>query len=183
MLLQALWKQKVDWDEPVDQENHDKWHHIATDIQEVTTYVYPRPYFTQHTYPVTSRQIHVFADASLLAYGAVAYLQHNDQPTIVMSRSRVAPVKSITLPKLELMAAVIATRLTKFVIASLHLTPDDTTVHLWSDSQITLHWIYNIKQTSTTKPFVSNRVTEITQSFPASTWTYVYLLMIIQQIY
>jgi len=163
----------VDWDEPVDQENHDKWHHIATDIQEVTTYVYPRPYFTQHTYPVTSRQIHVFADASLLAYGAVAYLQHNDQPTIVMSRSRVAPVKSITLPKLELMAAVIATRLTKFVIASLHLTPDDTTVHLWSDSQITLHWIYNIKQTSTTKPFVSNRVTEITQSFPASTWTYV----------
>ena len=69
-----------------------------------------------------------------------------------MSRSRVAPVRSITLPKLELMAAIIATRLAKFVIQSLHLTSDDITVHMWSDSQIALHWIYDIKQTTTTKP-------------------------------
>ena len=46
-------------------------------------------------------------------------------------------------------------------------------LHSWSDSQITLHWIYDIKQTTTTKPFIANRVTEITQSFPASAWTYV----------
>ena len=172
LLLQALWKKKVDWDEPVDQGTHDKWQHIATDIQEVTTSVYPRCYFTQHIYPVSSKQIHVFADASLCAYGAVAYLQHNDQAALVMSRSRVAPVRSITLPKLELMAAVIATRLTQFLIQSLYLAPD-TTVHLWSDSQITLHWMYDIKETSATKPFIANRVAEITQSFPASVWTYV----------
>ena len=71
------------------------------------------------------------------------------------------------------MATVIATRLAKFVIQSLHLTSDDTTVHMWSDSQIALHWIYDIKQTTTTKPFIANRVAEITQSLPASAWTYV----------
>ena len=119
----------------------------------VITSVYPRCYFTQHIYPVSSKQIHVFADASLCAYGAVAYLQHNDQAALVMSRSRVAPVRSITLPKLELMAAVIATRLTQFLIQSLYLAPD-TTVPLWSDSQITLHWIYDIKETSATKPLL-----------------------------
>ena len=48
-----------------------------------------------------------------------------------MSRSRVAPVRSITLPKLELMAAVIATQLASFVIQSLHLTSNDTIVRLW----------------------------------------------------
>ena len=105
----------------------------------------------------------------------MAYLvdKQRDQTTLVMSRSRVAPVRSITLPKLELMAAVIATRVASFFIQSLHLTSNDTTIHLWSDSQITLHWIYDIKQTATTKPFIANRVMEITQTFPASVWTYV----------
>lgn len=125
-MLQALWKRKIDWDEPVDQETRD----IASDIQEVTTYVYPRRYFTQPFHLIATKQIHVFADASLCAYGAVAYLidKQRDQTTLVMSRSRVAPVRSITLPKLELMAAVIATRLASFVTQSLHLTSYDIVV-------------------------------------------------------
>ena len=68
----------MDLDEPIDQESHDQWQHISTYIQEVTTYVYPRCHFTQHIYPVTSKQIYVFADASLCVYGAVAYLKHDD---------------------------------------------------------------------------------------------------------
>ena len=147
LLLQALRKRKIEWDEPVDQETHDNWQHIAKDIQEVTTYTYPRRYFTQPFHLITTKQIHVFVDASHCAYGSVAHLtdKQRDQTTLVMSRSRVAPVRSITLPKLELMAAVNATRLASFIIKSLHLTTTDTTVHLWSDSQITLHWIYDIK--------------------------------------
>ena len=175
LLLQTLWRKKVDWDEPLDQEIRDKWLSIATDIQEVTHIVYPRPYFTRYTHQSTNKQLHIFADASLCAYGAVAYITQDDQVTLVMSRSRVAPVKPITLPKLELMAAVIATRLAKFVIQSLHLKSFDLdiSVHLWTDSQVTLHWIYDIKHSSASKPFVSNRVTEITDSFPTTAWAYV----------
>ena len=120
----------MDWDEPIDQETRDHWQLIASDIQEVTTYVYPRCYFTQQFHLTASKLVHVFADASLSAYGAVAYLKQNDQATLVVSRSRVAPVRSITLSKFELMATVIATRLAKFVIQSLHLTSDDTNVHM-----------------------------------------------------
>ena len=128
-MLQALWKRKVDWDEQIDQETRD-------DIQEVITYVYPRCYFTQPFHIITTKQIHVFADASLCTYDVVAYLidKQRDQTTRVISRFKVAPVRSITLPKLELMAAVIATQLASFVIQSLHLTSNDTTIHLWSDS-------------------------------------------------
>ena len=126
---------------------------------------------------IATKQIHVFADASLCAYGAVAYLtdKQRDQTTLVMPRFRVAPVRFITLPKLELLATFIATRLASFVIKSLHLTTNDTTVHLWSDSQITFHWIYDIKRTTTTKPFIASWVTEITQTFPVSVWTYMYV--------
>ena len=128
LLLQALWKRKIEWDEPVDQETCDNWQHITKDIQEVTTYTYPRRYFTQPFHLITTKQINVFGDANLCGYGAVAYLtdKQRDQTTLVMLRSRVAPVRSITLPKLELMAVVIAIQLASFVIKSLHLTTNDT---------------------------------------------------------
>ena len=109
LLLQTLWRKKLDWDEPLDQDIRDKWLSIATDIQEAAHIVYPRLYYPQYTHWSTNKQLHIFADASLCAYGAVAYITQDNQVSLVMSRSRVAPVKPITLPKLELMAAVIAT--------------------------------------------------------------------------
>jgi len=60
------------------------------------------------------------SDPSMKAYGAMVYISYHDQITLVMSKSRVAPTKTITLPKLELMAAVMATRLANFVTSSLY---------------------------------------------------------------
>ena len=65
LLLQTLWRKKVDLDEPLDQEIRDKWLSIATDIQEATHIVYPRLYFTRYTHRSTNKQLHIFADASL----------------------------------------------------------------------------------------------------------------------
>ena len=61
-----------------------------------------------------------------------------------MSKSCVAPLKVITFPKLELMAAIIATQLMQFVISSLCFQPTDLLnhIHMWTDGQIALHWIY-----------------------------------------
>lgn len=92
---------------------------------------------------------------------------HQDQVTLVTSKSWVAPTKTITLPKLELMAAVMATRLANFVKSSLHNFDLSNTIHLWTDSQIVLYWIY--KQTSL-QPFIHQRVTEIVESFPPTKW-------------
>jgi len=103
-------------------------------------------------FPLT---LHVFADASTKAYRAVTYLQSGNNIDLIITKSRVSPLKDTTLPKLELKGAVIAANLAKCNITTLQPTLKGAAVRLWSDSQILLHWIFSDKQL---KPFVANRV-------------------------
>ena len=174
ILVQTVWKQKHDWDEPLNQELTDEWSTIADNIKEATNITYPRFYFVpqnQHSSPAT--QLHIFVDASLRAYGAVVYLRHNNSVALVMSRSRVTPTKTITLPRLKLMAAVTGVRLANFVITSMMSKFASYSMFLWSDSQIVLHWIHHLKLSTQSKPFIANRIQEIRDSFPVKHWTYV----------
>jgi len=174
LLIQTLWKLKIDWDEPLDQDFADAWSMLAEDIKEATTIVYPRLYFvSQNQLPSVSTQLHIFTDASLRAYGVVVYLRQNNSVALVMSRSRVTPTKMITLPRLELMAAVTGVRLANFVIAAMRSKLSSFTTFLWSDSQIVLHWIHHLKLSTQSKPFIANRIQEIRNSFPVEHWTYV----------
>jgi len=66
--------------------------------------------------------LHTLSDASIKAYGAIFYRCLQSETAFVIAKSRVAPIKTQTLPRLELMAAVVAARLTKFVIDSLKVT-------------------------------------------------------------
>ena len=166
ILLQYIWQSKLSWDEPLPNEINESWVSILADLIELPKLAVPRPYFRQSH---DACNMFVFSDASMKAYGAVVYLCHQDQVSLVMSKNRVAPTKAITLPKLELMAAVMATRLANFVKSSLHNYDLSTTTHLWTDSQIVLYWIY--KQTST-KPFIQQRITEIVESFPPTKWSF-----------
>ena len=111
--------------------------------------------------------LHIFADASPQAYGAVAYLVQGTQSTILMSKARAAPLKQHTLPRLELMAAVLGARLYVFISTSINIT--DT--FFWSDSQIVLSWITSKK---TLKPFVSDHINEIRSV--STEWRYADLL-------
>ena len=87
-------------------------------------------------------ELHVFGDSSSRAYGAVAYLKRGTESSFIMAKSRVAPVKPLTVPKLELMAATVAARLANHVSSSVNLALNDPVkVYLWSDSQVTLGWI------------------------------------------
>ena len=76
---------------------------------------------------------------------------------LVMSKTRVAPLRKITLPRLELMAAVITARLCTYVKGVIDC-PINRIV-CWTDNSLTLHWIRGAA--SQWKPFVANRVTEI----------------------
>ena len=174
ILVQTMWKQKIDWDEPLDQELTNEWSTIAEDIKEATTITYPRLYFVLHDQLLSpTTQLHIFVDASLRAYGAVVYLRQHNSIALVMSRSRVTPTKSITLPRLELMAAVTGVRLANFVITSVISKFSSFSTFLWSDSQIVLHWIHHLKLSTQSKPFIANRVQEIRDSLPVEHWTYV----------
>ena len=164
LLIQELWKQQVGWDDPLDEQFNLRWSQVAADIEEGAKVMMTRRYSVMSTKQCI--YLHVFADASTKAYGAVAYLQSANQVDFVLAKSCVSPLKDTTLPRLELRAAVTAAHLAKFIVSTINVP---VTVKLWSDSQIVLHWIFSSKQL---KPFVANRVKVICSLFPASTWGY-----------
>ena len=168
ILLQEVWQKQCTWDTPLDDNITDRWLNIRGDILALPTLTLPRAYFPS----LPDRKIdhiYVFADASTKAYGAIVYLHCKDNLSFVMSKNRVAPIKALTLPKLELMAAVTATRVAKFVQSSLSTYFQPIPVHLWTDSQIVLHWIHHRGQSNS---FVKSRVAEIVKDFPSEKWSF-----------
>ena len=164
--MQKLWQRHTEWDEPLDNELHKEWQGIVNDIKQLPHFTITRSYFTT-TFDTHSVELHLFADASVKAYGSVVFLLLQQQTSFVMAKSRVAPLKQCTLPRLELMAALVAARLAKFIISSLKLQRAPT--FIWTDSQIVLYWIRSSKKLP---QFVSHRVAEINQSIPSASWNY-----------
>jgi len=117
-------------------------------------------------------QLHT-CDASELAYAAVSYVKviHPDQTTcyLVMSKSRVALLKTLTLPRLELQGAVLAIRLKETIVNEMR-TPIKS-IHFWTDSMLNLQYINNEERCF--KVFVANRVSEIHLHSKPSQWHYI----------
>ena len=142
IMLQEIWQTKLTWNEPLPKEIADTWLTTLPGLMKLSQFTIPRNCFSvSDTSPF---QLYAFADASTKAYGAVVYVCWNQETSMVMPKSRVAPIKKVTLPRLELMAAVMAIRLVQFIKSAIQLQPDDSSIqiHMWTDSQIVLHWIY-----------------------------------------
>ncbi|GFU13528.1 uncharacterized protein TNCV_938181 [Trichonephila clavipes] len=119
-------------------------------------------------------EIHGFTDASEWCYGAAVYCKskHLKSETLVWlitSKSRVAPIKSLTIPRLELCAAILLAKLVKRVVAALQL--ETAEVYLWSDLMIVLAWLR--KEPMDLKTFVQNRVAKIQELYPNQLWRHV----------
>jgi len=119
-------------------------------------------------------QMHVFADASSESYGAVAYMRCVLQTgkistNLVCAKTKVAPLTSCSIPRLELMAAVVALRMGLAAARALNIPGCD--LHFWTDSMNVLWWIRNHSRTY--KPFVANRVGEIQAASNPDQWRYV----------
>jgi len=166
LFIQTLWQKQLQWDEPLEPDLCEQWQSIISDIKQLPQFHVNRRYFTT-TYESNSVQLHVFADASTKAYGAVAFLKLQQETSFVMAKTRVAPLKRPTLPRLELMAALTATHLAKFIIDSLQLY--NNSIFIWSDSQIALYWIHSKKSLP---QFVSSRVSEIHSTLPSASWRF-----------
>jgi len=118
-------------------------------------------------------ELHSFADASERAYGACIYIRSTDfedshHTSLVCSRSRVSPLKNLSLPRLELCAALLSAQLTQ-VLQSINIKFD--CVYHWSDSNIALAWIKSCPRRWTT--FVANRVSAIQELSDSNDWHYV----------
>ena len=94
IFMQELWKQHLEWDELLSIELSTAWNAIVKEIEKATPITLPRTYLQCQNSNSENSQLHVFADASTKAYGAIAYLCNENQTSLVISKSRVAPLNS-----------------------------------------------------------------------------------------
>ncbi|XP_023309862.1 uncharacterized protein LOC111691384 [Anoplophora glabripennis] len=171
ILLQLLWTYKLSWDDELPSEFHTKWIRFRNQLSVLNRLEIPRHVVC--TSPINI-QLHGFADAAQNAYGACLYVRSIDSNGVVYtsllcSKSKVAPVKLVTIPRLELCAALVLSQLVNKVKSSMNMNFDK--IVLWSDSTITLHWIKMIPNLLQT--FVANRVTQIQNLTKSCIWRHV----------
>jgi len=172
MIMQEIWLTGADWDEQLGPDLHQKAVQWLTELLEIPAVRFPR--CLQLNHETRQNQLHVFVDASQDAYGAVVYdVKSYDSGEIssrlVSAKSRVSPLKSVSIPRLELMAAVLGVNLLMAVADALQ--SDITCAILWTDSQNVLCWIKN--HSKHFKSFVANRVSFIQEHTVPCQWKYV----------
>ncbi|XP_068756583.1 uncharacterized protein [Montipora capricornis] len=172
ILFQELWLKGLQWDDPLDSDTKAKWLSWKSESLQLKDVTIPRCFGNGITQDSVV-EVHGFGDASPKAYGAALYIrirdkQDNVSSQLVISKSRVAPIKKVSLPRLELLAAVVNARLLKFVVGALPMKV--ARVVCWSDSMVALHWIKG--QSYSWKPFVANRVAEVQSTWDPECWRY-----------
>ena len=121
--MQHLCRKKLKWDDPIEPEHQARWNAWLTELPNIEQLHIPRCFKPSSKEEIRSTQLHNFSDASQSGYGAVSYLRFEDSKgdihcSFVMAKSRVVPLKATTIPRLELAAAVVATRLDQMRVKS-----------------------------------------------------------------
>ncbi|XP_055714325.1 uncharacterized protein LOC129808570 [Phlebotomus papatasi] len=173
IMMQSLWDIKVDWDTPLPPEVCESWKQYQQNLKEAVTNIRVPRQITNIIQP-TSIQLFGFSDVSEKAYVACVYVratdaQNNISSRLLCAKTKVAPRKSVTLPRLELLEATLLAKLLKRLKKKMTLPIDD--VHAFSDSTIVLCWIQAEPQRW--KTFVANRVTLIQDAVPSTNWHHV----------
>ena len=158
----------------MDEELQLQWRKWLESTTKLSSIKIKRQYVITKDKRVSEVQLHVFSDASEDAFGAVAYVRlsfkdGSHQCALVMSKSRLAPIKTVTLPRLELDAARCGARLARLVVHEIDLPIQR--VKYWSDSTLTLQYVKNKRHRM--KSRVANRVTEILETSDPEQWDHV----------
>ena len=146
LILQDLCRNKYGWDNKIPDEFLYHWQAWLQELPKLEQVTIDRCFKSPDLGEITSCQLHHFSDASQQGYGAVTYLRitghdGNVKCSFVMGKSRLAPIKPVTIPRLELSAAVVATRLEKISRGELSLPINES--FFWTDSTCVLRYLEN----------------------------------------
>ena len=174
IILQELWRIAVQWDDPIPEPLLTRWNKWIESLPLVANIKISRCFKSFSLRVIRDVQMHYFSDASNHGYAAVGYLRLVDDTgkihcAFVMGKTRNSPLRQWSIPRLELQAALVASRLHLLLREEL-----DTPLHgvtFWSDSLTTLQYITNEKKRF--KPFVANRVNEIRKASTPQQWRHV----------
>ena len=170
-IVESLCRMKIGWDDPIPEMEKDQWDQWVSGLRDMDKICVPR---CLQPFPTTHKELHHFADASEVAYGVASYLRvvttdGRVNCTLVMAKSRLAPIKRLTVPRLELQAATLAARQNTLLRKELDLDLGPST--FWTDSTIVLQYFNNTEARYHT--FVANRVAEIQDTTDAKEWRHV----------
>ena len=154
ILLQQAWLETSGWDEPLSPQLAARVESWWGELQRIEQVRFPRWTNTDLDTPV---DVHIFADASEKAYGCCIYVVSGETCHLIYAKTKVASLKPMTLPRLELQAASLAVSRAEYVLSTLRLSV--ATVTAWSDSMTVLKWIEG--DALRWKTFVRNRVATI----------------------
>ena len=173
ILYQQIWEGNLTWDEEIPQScqaQHLTW---REQLPLLTSKRLPRCYFRVDP-PYQSLQLHGFSDASEKAYSAVVYVRttYYDHPPVVSlvpSKTKVAPLKPLTIPRLELCGATLHSKLLTSVSTALDIPIKS--VYACCDSTIVVAWLDGNPKRY--RMFVGNRIASILKAIPPETWKHV----------
>lgn len=174
LMMQQLWLLKLEWDDPIPESMNREWTAYRTNLNRLAQLKIHRwTGFTANK----SYQLHGFSDASARAYAAVVYLRVCDHDevekpivSILTARSRVSPIKTVSIPRLELCGVALLADLMHRVINTIFATSNVQTF-AWCDSQITLAWLQS--PPARWKVFISNRTSRILDKLPSCRFGYI----------
>ena len=169
-VIQKLWTSKLGWDDNIPDDVAEIWVIALRNLLEVDAFSLPR--WTGYA-PGDDLELHCFCDASESAYACVVFARVNSRrglfTRILMAKSRVTPIQSETISRLELIACVLGVRLVNLVNKT-YKVPQEK-IHFWTDSRNALCWIHT--PSSKLKVYVQNRVGEIQRCTTVSQWHHI----------
>ncbi|XP_075163097.1 uncharacterized protein LOC142235722 [Haematobia irritans] len=170
MIMQKIWMDKTDWDERISPHTLSQWQLFQLNYPIINSIKIPRWF---RYVPGNEVQFHGFCDASEKAYAAVLYVRISSgdliSTNLVASKTRVAPIKTLSIPRLELCGATLLAEMIDSIIPQLNITNYST--FCWTDSTIVLSWLAKAPCSWTT--FVANRVSKIVEVIDPSHWSHV----------
>ncbi|GFW76966.1 integrase catalytic domain-containing protein [Trichonephila clavipes] len=171
LILQEIWKLKLKWDENLPKDILNQVKKWLEQLPILASIKIPRC-LNLSSNGIKRLTLHVFCDASKKAYAACVFLrveyEENVFMKLIQAKARVAPLKDISIPRLELLACVLGTRLAASVKNDLNLP--DVRIYYLTDSMTALAWIQRSRDRGV---FVSNRVKEIRNLSDVSSWEHV----------
>ncbi len=169
LILQQIWIKSLGWDDPLPEEISAKfmeWVKEAALLREIWI---PRHFQLNQA---TTKEIHVFVDASILSYACVIYMRTEVNGIVkvefLIAKTRLAPIKGSTIPRLELMACLLGLRVFILIMGAIDMV--GVKVFFWCDSTTALAWIQRDIECGV---FVNNRRKEIRRSTEPSQWAHV----------
>ena len=175
MLLQELTRLQLGWDEAVPEDCSKQWKLWVADLQIIDQYNVPRSVLPDRLSGVSTLEIHHFSDASERGYGVVSYLRVVDQKdgvscNLLLSKSHLAPIKPLSVPRLELSAATLAVKVNLEIERSFKFEVRPH-IYFWTDSTTVLKYINN--EAARFHVFVANRIAIIRDGSSINQWRWV----------